>query len=330
MKLPALCLEETSRPFFTRPNQVTTSCSDVVLSYEHIFLFLDGYYPVELVAKKVGNAKDYLIANGVVEALDADVVASAEVVTSTEDTVSTNVSPNYIPGKEFVSETLIPFMNSAREFWLQLNPATVDELMAQIDEISAQGEMAIPSLVEVGSFCLAQYPDDGRWYRATVTSIADSDATVYYVDYGNSCNVKVDELREILPAVADIPPQAVKCSLFGIEHAEESVEDAFATEYETLVISAKFVKMVEDRLCVRLFDANDGSDVNQKLGIPLVEEVYISCTVSPRLFWVQLKSNSDAIFDIQDQLESAGNFLSCHFTFPSDFFIYFFISLNSW
>ncbi len=107
-------------------------------------------------------------------------------------------------------------MNSARELWLQLNSATVGTLMTQIEEISAAGELAIPSRVEVGSFCLAHYPKDGRWYRATVTSIIGSDATVYYVDYGNSCNVNVNDLREILPAVAEIPPQAVKCSLYGI------------------------------------------------------------------------------------------------------------------
>jgi hypothetical protein len=34
-----------------------------------------------------------------------------------------------------------------------------------------------------------------------------------------------------------------------------------------LIVSAKFVKMVDDRLCVRLFDANFGIDVNQKLGM---------------------------------------------------------------
>ena len=49
-----------------------------------------------------------------------------------------------------------------------------------------------------------------------------------------------------------------------------------------LVHSAKFVKMVDDRLSVRLFDANDGSDVNQKLGIPLLGEVCNSYTESPR------------------------------------------------
>jgi hypothetical protein len=108
-------------------------------------LFLDGYHPVDLEAEKVGNVKDYLLANGVVGA----------------------VSPNDIAGKEFVSEALIPFMISAREFWLQLNPATVDALMTQIDEISAQGELAIPSRVEVGSFYLARYPDDDRPVEST-------------------------------------------------------------------------------------------------------------------------------------------------------------------
>jgi len=261
-------------------------------------VFLDGYHPVDLKAQKVGDVKDFLIANGVVEPLDAE-VASME------------VSPNYIPGKEFVSEALIPFMKSAREFWLQLNPATVDALMTQIDEISASGELVIPSRVEVGSFCLAQYLDDGRWYRATVTSIIDSDATVYYVDYGNSCTVNVDDLREILPAVAEIPPQAVKCSLHGIEYAEESVEEAFATEFEALVVSAKFVKMVDDRLSVRLVDANDGSDVNEKLGIPLAEEVYISYVESPHLFWIQLTGTSNSISVIQDKLSSEGNIFPC-------------------
>jgi len=68
-------------------------------------------------------------------------------------------------------------------------------------------ELVVPSRFEVGSFCLAQYPDGGRWYRATVASIADSDANVYYADYGNSCYVNVNDLQEILPAVAEIPPR---------------------------------------------------------------------------------------------------------------------------
>ena len=81
MKLRALYLEETSRLFFTRPNQVTTLCSDVVFSsYEQIVLFLDGYHPVDLAAKKVGNIKEFLIGNGVVETLDADIDASAKIV----------------------------------------------------------------------------------------------------------------------------------------------------------------------------------------------------------------------------------------------------------
>jgi hypothetical protein len=63
MKLRALYLEEISPHYFTLPDQVTTSCSDVFLSYENIVLFLDGYHPVDLEAEKVGNVKDYLIAN---------------------------------------------------------------------------------------------------------------------------------------------------------------------------------------------------------------------------------------------------------------------------
>jgi hypothetical protein len=47
--------------------------SIIFLSYECIVVFLDGYHPVDLKAQKVGDVKDCLIANGVVEPLDAEV-----------------------------------------------------------------------------------------------------------------------------------------------------------------------------------------------------------------------------------------------------------------
>jgi hypothetical protein len=62
------------------------SCPDVVfLSCERVVVFLAEYVAVDLVAEKVGNVKDFLITNGVVEPLDAkplEVVTATEVVTS--------------------------------------------------------------------------------------------------------------------------------------------------------------------------------------------------------------------------------------------------------
>ena len=48
----------------------------------------------------------------------------------------------------------------------------------------------------LGQVCVARFPDDGLWYRALITaSPTQQTVEVFYVDYGNSCQVFKSDLR---------------------------------------------------------------------------------------------------------------------------------------
>ncbi|XP_023716578.1 maternal protein tudor isoform X3 [Cryptotermes secundus] len=99
---------------------------------------------------------------------------------------------------------------SPSEFWIQF-----ENSLSRLDEISsklAESE-GFPTLsdTEEGVLCVAQFPDDGRWYRASIISHADDCFVVMYVDFGNTATST--ELRELPDELKDIPPLAKKCSL---------------------------------------------------------------------------------------------------------------------
>ncbi|NXK38773.1 TDRD1 protein, partial [Piprites chloris] len=69
-----------------------------------------------------------------------------------------------------------------------------------------------------GNVCCAQFTEDNLWYRAAVTAYASEDTVlVDYVDYGNSDSVPLTKLRPVIPALMDLPAQAIKCSLAGVK-----------------------------------------------------------------------------------------------------------------
>ncbi|RMC11371.1 hypothetical protein DUI87_11490 [Hirundo rustica rustica] len=56
--------------------------------------------------------------------------------------------------------------------------------------------------------------EDGNWYRAVVQNItSDGSVRVSFVDYGNSEEVPLDNIRQISPSFLKLPFQAIKCWL---------------------------------------------------------------------------------------------------------------------
>jgi hypothetical protein len=116
---------------------------------------------------------------------------------------------------------------SPSEFWIQF-----ENSLSCLDEINnklAESE-GFPPLndTEESALCVAQFPEDGRWYRACIMSHADDYFTVVYVDFGNT-SISTG-LRELPDELKDIPPLAKKCSLSisaDILECTEAVRNAF-------------------------------------------------------------------------------------------------------
>ncbi|XP_052467605.1 tudor domain-containing protein 1 isoform X3 [Carassius gibelio] len=74
----------------------------------------------------------------------------------------------------------------------------------------------------VGKPCCALFTGDARWYRAMILEVCgEGKARVYFVDYGNSCEVEAAHLKAITPSLLKLPFQAIRCWLEGVEPVED-------------------------------------------------------------------------------------------------------------
>jgi len=116
---------------------------------------------------------------------------------------------------------------SPSEFWIQLEESNshLEEVTSKLNE--SEG-LPILNEIDGGVLCVAQFPEDGNWYRARILSHNEDCVEVLYVDFGNTAISS--ELRQLPHELKDIPPLARKCSLSisnDILEQTEIVNDAF-------------------------------------------------------------------------------------------------------
>lgn len=149
----------------------------------------------------------------------------------------------------------------------QLDPATVDTLMALIDEYVSQSKFVqLPPLSEpvVGRTCLVPYTSDGRWYRGFVQSVCGDQAAVLYLDYGNTESVPISDLYCLPAEMSHLPPLAFKCALEGAkEDTKLTVEDYDSSIYDR-VFHVRCSNIVGDCIYVRLLSAVEEVDIVRK------------------------------------------------------------------
>ncbi|XP_042144375.1 maternal protein tudor-like [Ixodes scapularis] len=71
--------------------------------------------------------------------------------------------------------------------------------------------------IRAGQACVSKYSEDGMWYRARVTHAKGGLLGIHYVDYGNCEEVPESSLRPLLPRFAELPAQAIRCRLRGVD-----------------------------------------------------------------------------------------------------------------
>ncbi len=56
-----------------------------------------------------------------------------------------------------------------------------------------------------GQWCVARFNDDGLFYRSRVVDVRDGQASLVFVDYGNTQRTAVAELKRLEPQFIDLP-----------------------------------------------------------------------------------------------------------------------------
>ena len=110
-------------------------------------------------------------------------------------------------------------------FWLQIvgpKAAELDVLVEEMTEYYRKQENRAAHGVEKvnkGDLVAAIFQYDGKWYRAEVLSITDENppqAELYYVDYGDTDLVPVEEFYELRTDFLRLHFQAIECFLARI------------------------------------------------------------------------------------------------------------------
>uniref|UniRef100_A0A8C0H0M1 Tudor domain containing 6 n=1 Tax=Chelonoidis abingdonii TaxID=106734 RepID=A0A8C0H0M1_CHEAB len=123
-------------------------------------------------------------------------------------------------------ETYVTVVKGPEYFWCQMaDPENINYLEKKLQEA---GELEISNVddfrssIRSGDICIAKYSEDGKFYRAKVSSIKDNNLTVRHVDYGSEELVGREMIRQIPDLLLTIPMQAFPCCLSGFNSPEGS------------------------------------------------------------------------------------------------------------
>lgn len=205
-------------------------------------------------------------------------------------------------------------IESIREFYLQLERDIIP-LDAMVEYMVRFEEFPCVPQPTVGSIYVAQFEDDGLWYRAKILRILeDQKFEVFFLDYGNTS--EVTNVRELKKSIADLPLLCTKCILRlpdGVKMWSEEAE----TKFKEIADMGKTVFTVQlhapgQAATVELF--LDGININEQL-LDLCEKGAVSVMNSS--FYLNEEKTLDNSFP------SEGFVVVSHINSPADFYIQF-------
>nr|XP_061822693.1 tudor domain-containing protein 1 isoform X1 [Nerophis lumbriciformis] len=107
------------------------------------------------------------------------------------------------------------------------NAGVIQEFQMQLRLHCCQVSMPQNFRPAPGTVCCAQFSEDKQWYRAKVLAYSSEERVcVGYIDFGNSEDVHLGDLRPINSSLLAFPMQAIQCALAGVQPIGESWPEA--------------------------------------------------------------------------------------------------------
>lgn len=181
----------------------------------------------------------------------------------------------------FVSAVEHPF-----HFWVQVIGTRAKELDKLVEEISSfyssPSNQKLYELdeVKVGDYVAAPLDHDKSWYRGRIDyveeesySAQEKKITVYYVDFGDSEDMTLQNVYRLPEEFLQLPFQAIECTLTNVQPkdgtwVEEGIQlfEQLTSVAQWICIMAKPMKPsngnVDELVPVELVDTNGNKDVN--------------------------------------------------------------------
>ncbi|KAL2729141.1 LOW QUALITY PROTEIN: maternal protein tudor-like isoform X1 [Vespula maculifrons] len=138
------------------------------------------------------------------------------------------------------------FISSPTDFYIQLNPdyLELDTLMENIASTYENGgDLLKQSEIKPEKYCIAQYSEDLKWYRAVIKSVEKQQVIVQFIDYGNIEIVHLDKIKTIQEQFLKLPIQTIHCKLFAAKNQIWDLDaiESFSNRTDGKVLEIEFL-----------------------------------------------------------------------------------------
>lgn len=226
----------------------------------------DGVFANEYIVKHSSNLSNKPIKK-VTEILDSDddVIIDDIIEEIVKDTfeLQQSYTLSELPPIGTKLEIGIINMLNYNDLIFEINSCTESEdFILMSSNIQDEGDQQ-PNLkvIKVQQPCIARYSEDGQWYRAQIMDILTSNVVkIWFVDFGNFEDVRINELKEIKPEWMKYPLQHYRAEIYGIKVRDESRLDIamkFLTDLCGTIRSARIVEIEPLKIELYKSDSND-------------------------------------------------------------------------
>ena len=225
--------------------------------------------------------------------------------------------------------THLEFVGSQCQIFCQVGDVggQADTLAERVAEVVENGLASSMSECHVGSLCLALFHEDNSWYRARVLQNQGNTLKVFFIDYGNTEKVSMNNVREAPEYVLAIPALSTKCIVHDCTPLSGVWTNEEKKKVETMLHSGEFScevisidnSDVNNEVCVVKLCTLDAPNTPlfvrpaagksqslklQMLSVGQPNEVFVSYVDTAKKFWVQLKHQENELVSLMNDVSA--------------------------
>ncbi|CAH1253582.1 TDRD6 [Branchiostoma lanceolatum] len=222
----------------------------------------------------------------------------------------------------------ISFMDKSNHIWCQKveQSDALGELMDTIDThcSNLKDEEDTLNMPREQTACLAQYSEDGGWYRAKVVEVKEGSVTVQFVDFGNTEEVASSKVKQMKAEFMELPELAYECVLKGIPAPwEMSLVKRFSdlTNDKALTVDVQDIIKRDKKQVLEVILLDGDLSVNEALTQERQKPVetlaykqaeisegeshsaYISSVVGPTKFYIQMEGAEEVLEGLMEKIQ---------------------------
>ncbi|KAM9297939.1 LOW QUALITY PROTEIN: tudor domain-containing protein 6 [Morus bassanus] len=270
--------------FTRRTSEVLLTCEFVEKvedKWEVILSDHQGIITVDLADENLGS-RERSCSTEILERENSDMVTVCEPLPSQAQNEISNVSNCKsliwkFPEAGQTVKIYVTVVNGPEYFWS--HSADTEDLNYIEEKIEEAEKLGLNSLndcrscIKSGDNCLAKYSQDGKFYRAKVSSVKGDNVVVRHVDYGSEEAVSMEMVRQIPCELLKVPNQAFACCLSGFNPSEGSwlseAKEKFYDMTKDLLLEAEVIETWEGKafevpLSVVKLEAS-GKSINEEM-----------------------------------------------------------------